>query len=301
MRIPHPIPYQGSKRNLASQILPYIPDDTACFIEPFAGSAAMTLAIAQQNLAERYHINDINAPLMSLWAIIINRPEHVAQWYERLWHAQLGREREFYDWVRDRFNQIHRPHYFLYLLARCVKASVRYNANGDFNQSPDNRRKGRKPKTMSRDIIGASQLLQGKTTVTSVDYADLASTATPDDVIYFDPPYEGVSATSDPRYIRGMTRERFIRVLQQLNERDISYIVSYDGRTADKSFGAKLPAYLQLTHLELDAGRSSQATLLGRNAKTYESLYLSSALLARLPNPTVESPPVQLSLFEELS
>jgi DNA adenine methylase len=52
-----------------------------------------------------------------------------------------------------------RPDYFLYLLARCVKGSVRYNANGEFNQSPDNRRKGMRPDFMRSNIIAVSMLM----------------------------------------------------------------------------------------------------------------------------------------------
>lgn len=143
MSIPHPIPYQGSKRNLASAILQYFPNDTQRLIEPFAGSAAVSIAAAHTGKASHLLLNDLNKPLIDLWEGIINQPEQLASLYEQLWRSQLGRERRFYDLVRKRFNQTHRPYYFLYLLARCVKASVRYNSNGEFNQSPDNRRKGR--------------------------------------------------------------------------------------------------------------------------------------------------------------
>jgi hypothetical protein len=44
MSVPHPIPYQGSKRALASAILAYLPEDCVTLIEPFAGSAALSLA-----------------------------------------------------------------------------------------------------------------------------------------------------------------------------------------------------------------------------------------------------------------
>ena len=91
-------------------------------------------------------------------------PNNIANAYEKLWKAQTGQEREYYDWVRTQFNQTQRPDYLLYLLARCVKASVRYNAYGEFNQSPDNRRKGARPDTMRENIVGASRLLKGKTT-----------------------------------------------------------------------------------------------------------------------------------------
>jgi len=56
------------------------------------------------------------------------------------------------------------------------------------------------------------------------------------------------------------------------------FIVSYDGRTGDKIYGEPLPKRLGLVHLEIFTGRSSQATLLGREHVTYESLYLSPAL-----------------------
>jgi DNA adenine methylase len=236
---------------------------------------------------------------MTLWEQIIDQPNRLADRYEWLWHAQRGRERRFYDLVRERFNRTHRPYYFLYLLARCVKASVRYNADGNFNQSPDNRRKGRQPEAMRRDILGASGLLKYRTTLLSTDYREVLQGVTPNDLIYLDPPYQGVCATRDPRYIMSIESEEFIATLAKLNRDNISYIVSYDGRTGQKSFGAKLPESLRLIHIEVDAGRSSQATLLGRRDKTFESLYLSPALVERIYLREDLRSPVQLSLFGE--
>ena len=54
--------------------------------------------------------------------------------------------------------------------------------------------------------------------------------------------------------------------------------LSYDGRTGDKQHGEMLPDDLRLVHVEIDAGISTQYTLLGRYARTVESLYLSPAL-----------------------
>ncbi len=80
--VPHPIPYQGSKRNLAADILRYFPPRFATLIEPFAGSAAITIAAAVNEAGERYHINDLNKPLMDLWRAIIETPEVIAAQYE---------------------------------------------------------------------------------------------------------------------------------------------------------------------------------------------------------------------------
>jgi DNA adenine methylase len=67
MKIPHPIPYQGSKRHIAKYILPFFPHGIHTLIEPFAGSAAISIAAACHGKASRFHLNDINRPLMTLW------------------------------------------------------------------------------------------------------------------------------------------------------------------------------------------------------------------------------------------
>ncbi len=247
-------------------------------IEPFAGSAAITLAAAARGMAEGYVLNDLNGPLMDLWRTILEFPEMLARQYESLWRAQHEDRRTYYDMVRHDFNRSGRPDCFLYLLARCVKASVRYNANGEFNQSPDNRRMGALPETMRDHILGASHLLRGKARCLSLDFKEVVAQSSVDDLVYMDPPYQGVCGERDPRYLKGVPIDEFIEVLESLNCRHIKYLVSYDGRTGDRVHGRKLPARLRLHLVELRAGRSSQATLLGRDEVTVESLYLSPAL-----------------------
>ena len=284
--VPHPIPYQGSKRNLAAEILRYFPPKLITLYEPFAGSAAITIAAAVNGLGDYYHINDLNKPLMDLWRSIIETPQQIVAQYEALWQEQLDDPRSFYDKVRAEFNRTGKPDLFLYLLARCVKGSVRYNSQGEFNQSPDNRRQGMKPETMRLQILGASYYLKGKTTVSSMNYRDILDKATPTDLVYMDPPYQGVCGNRDTRYLQNVQFCEFVQALDELNRRGIRYLVSYDGRTGDKTHGKRLPDDLNLTLIELYAGRSSQATLLGRDDVTIESLYLSPSLadeLAHVP------------------
>ena len=204
MKVPHPIPYQGSKRNLAKYILPFFPQGVDTLYEPFAGSAAISIATALHGKALRFHINDVNAPLIALWNEIINHPKKISEQYKHLWLEQQGKERKYYDFVRDEFNKAKRPDYLLYLLARCVKASVRYNANGEFNQSPDNRRLGRNPQQMAEDVLAVSKLLSEKAITTSRDYKEVLSLAKSTDLVYMDPPYQGVCSTGDPRYFSGI-------------------------------------------------------------------------------------------------
>lgn len=280
--VPQPFPYQGSKRQLARQIVGCIPPNTKRLIEPFAGSAAIALATAQIGRARRFVLNDAHSPLMDLWRKMVNEPDELANEYESLWLAQCGKEREYYDWVREQFNQSHEPHFFLYLLARCVKAAVRYNRNGQFNNSPDNRRRGMRPATMRQNIRHASALLRGRVRLTCQDYRQTLADATPEDVVYMDPPYQGVCDTRDHRYCKGVRFDSFVEALDHLNRRSIAFLVSYDGRTGEKVHGRPLPENLGLERLDVHVGPSTQATLLGRKDATVESLYLSSVLLARV-------------------
>ncbi|MCS6829551.1 MAG: DNA adenine methylase [Armatimonadota bacterium] len=289
MRIPHPIPYQGSKRGIAEAILAYFPQHVTRLVEPFAGSAAVTLATAAHYRADRFWLNDLNEPLMRLWDAIIYHPEQIADAYEHLWKEQQGRERQYYDLIRDEFNRTHRPEYLLYLLARCVKASVRYNANGEFNQSPDNRRRGMHPITMRRQIMEASRLLRDKTLITALGYQSVLSDVSSNDLVYMDPPYQGVCAGRDPRYYTNINHDDLYQWLRQLNARGVPYLLSYDGRNDLRTYGRPLPADINLVRVEIYAGRSSQATLLGIKAYTVESLYLSPSLIERIGAGRIEN------------
>ena len=282
MNVPHPIPYQGSKRSLARAILRYFPSQVDTLHEPFAGSAAVSIAAAANGRARSFRINDLNKPLVDLWRAIVNTPDKLAKAYAVLWREQLAAPEFFYRKIRGEFNLTGRADCLLYLLARCVKASVRYNARGEFNQSPDNRRRGATPAVMRERILGASGLLRDKVRFSCRHYREVVLEATSADLVYLDPPYQGVCGKRDTRYLAAAPCAEFVGVLAQLNRRNIRYIVSYDGRTGVKAHGAVLPAHLELAHLELAAGRSSQATLLGRADTTFESLYLSPALSKEL-------------------
>jgi DNA adenine methylase len=144
---------------------------------------------------------------------------------------------------------------------------VRYNATANSTVSGQPR-KGTTPTTMREQIFGASILLKGRTSFSSKNYRDALQQVKESDLVYMDPPYQGVCGNRDTRYLASVQFCEFVDVLETLNARNIRYIVSYDGRTGNKVYGARLPEHLNLTHMELDAGRSTQATLLGRDEAT---------------------------------
>lgn len=279
---PHIVQYQGSKRNLAPQILRYIPQKFNRLIEPFAGMAAITIAVSSQNRADRYLLNDLNKPLVNILEESITNPQRLIDNYTKVWCEQLtfegGSVEHFYK-VREDFNKGNQcAANMLYLLARCVKGSVRYSSSGMFNQSPDKRRMGTNPKNLARNVYMISSLLKGKTEFMSNDYREVTKNAKPGDIVYMDPPYQGVCTSRDCRYFSGIDFNEFVDCVEDLNRRGIDFIISYDGTCGDKQYGHDLPVELGLKKVMLNAGLSSQGLLLGKKETTREALYLSRNL-----------------------
>ncbi|WP_339377920.1 DNA adenine methylase [Calothrix sp. NIES-2100] len=271
--------YQGSKRNLASDILKFLPKTVDRLVEPFAGTAAISIAASAQKSTQNFWLNDLNQPLIKLLELIVENPEKIANAYANIWNEQHSNSLEHYYQARDQFNTTNDPQIFLYLLARCVKGSVRYNSEGFFNQSPDKRRKGTQPDRMRKNIEGISHLLKNKCRFTCLDYREVLYTVKQSDFVYLDPPYQGVCGNRDTRYLAGVSFDDFVLALEDLNRKRVAFAVSYDGKRGNKTFGNTLPEELGLRKIEIEVGRSSQATLLGKEEITIEFLYLSPALI----------------------
>ena len=281
-KTPHIVQYQGSKRLLAPQILQFMPHKFSRLLEPFSGMAAVSIAVAVEKRAESYIINDLNEPIVKLLKSAIETPDKLVENYEIVWSDQFkyegGHVEHFYH-IRDQFNSGEKsPKNMLYLLARCVKGSVRYGKNGNFNQSPDKRRHGTNPKNIAENVYAISHLMKGRVSFSALDYHEIFNLAQPGDLVYMDPPYQGVSNIRDNRYLSGVDFNSFAKAIESLNRKGIDYIISYDGECGGKEYGKELPSELDCTKILLNAGVSTQATLLGKRNTTYEALYISKSL-----------------------
>lgn len=282
-KVPHICQYQGSKRILAPQILQYMPRHFDRLIEPFSGMAAITMAVAYEKRTDRFIINDINEPLVKMLKMAIEEPDMLLERYTALWEEQFAygdNHIEHFNKVRDKFNDGETTEEnILYLIARCVKGAVRYGANGKFNQSADKRRHGTSPKTLKPNVSFISAMLKGKVEYYTLDYHDIFDMAEKGDIVYMDPPYQGVTNVRDNRYYAGVPFNEFAEALETLNKKDVDFLISYDGECGGKEYGEELPAELGCKKILLNAGLSSQATLLGKKETTFEALYISRNLL----------------------
>ena len=276
--LPHPIPYQGSKRKLAPLIGRYLPARIDTFFEPFAGSAAMSIYAAYHGKARRFVVADSLAPMVSLLRSIVYTPEQTVARYRAVWEGHRDGGPGFYNEVRARYNETEDPIDLLYLICRCVKNAVRFNRHGRFTQSVDKRRLGMHPEKMMAAVTGVSAILSGRVCFRVGDWRDTSADAGPTDFVYMDPPYFGTSVGRDKRYHQQLARDDLVSGLTELRDRNVPFALSYDGMTGARQYGPPLPAELGLTQLLLHAGTSSQSTLSGRYEQTVESLYVTPGL-----------------------
>lgn len=246
--------------------------------EPFAGSAAISLYAAKHNVARHFIIGDSLEDLVELWQLIVNYPEDTSNRYEAIWLNQESTDQSYFYRIREEYNQTHDPVMLLYLIVRCVKNAVRFNQSGGFSQSIDKRRKGMHPDKMRQHILGASYLLKGRVEFFVGDFRDCIHAARTNDLVYMDPPYQGISNSRDKRYFAQLEKDDLCTVVSDLNSRGIPFLLSYDGLSGAKKYGNDLPEDLNMKRVYLNAGRSSQATLNGLVQNTWESLYISNLL-----------------------
>ena len=238
----------------------------------------MSLYAAYHNLSDHFVIGDTLEPIIELWEMIIERPQDASKQYRSTWIDNLESSLPYYNEIRARYNRHRDPIDLLYLICRCVKNAIRFNKDGNFTQSVDKRRLGMSPDKMEIAIFNASKLLKGKTTLRKGDWLNTIDDAKPYDFVYMDPPYLGTTIGRDKRYHQQLELEDLVNGLSTLNDKNIRFVLSYDGMTGEKTYGPPLPQSLNMSRVLLHAGRSSQATLQGRNSLTFESLYLSNNL-----------------------
>jgi DNA adenine methylase len=262
------IKWSGSKRSQAARILQLVPSFKT-YYEPFVGGASIAYSVAPKKGV----CGDICEPLIDLWKLIQENPNALADDYDKNWHRMQDEGYQVFYEIRENFNKTRNPSSLFFLSRTCVNGLIRFNKNGDFNNSLHHTRKGIAPDRIRKILVDWSARLANISFVCA-DYRDTTAQATNGDFIYLDPPYFNTKG----RYYGTSTIdfEEFFDYLKELNAKSVRYALSFDGSRGDKSYNTKLPEDLFKRHLMLPSGNSSFKKVIdGENLQVYESLYLN--------------------------
>jgi DNA adenine methylase len=265
--LPPVIKWSGSKRSVAAELAAYFPSFDRYF-EPFVGGGSMLPFRKDLHGAA----SDIMPELIQLWTVIRDTPEVAIDGYTKRWlDRQKNGHTVYYD-VRESFNRTRNPIDFLFLSRTCVNGLIRFNKDGDFNNSLHHTRPGIAPDTLAQVILMWSKAIQG-VEFTVADYTTALRPVASGDFVFLDPPYE---STKGRYQAESFDSERFYVELRRLNEIGAKWMLTYDGQAGKREYKVGLPAELYKMKVAVNTGNSPFTRMMKQDLDVVtESVYLN--------------------------
>ena len=205
------VKWAGGKRSLVPALGSYFPDEIGTYWEPFVGGGAVFFAFAKR--IKHAVLSDTNEELVLAYQVVKNDVEALIEQLRR--HKRKHEERAgqtysdgktYYRRVRDAepSDPIEIAARFIYLNKTCYNGLYRVNSKGKFNV-PEGRYK-------NPDICSAERLRETSHALENViiRVGDFASIVQPgrNDLVYCDPPYDGVFTSYQASGFSGSDQER---------------------------------------------------------------------------------------------
>lgn len=243
-----PLFYVGDKYKIISQIKKFFPKQIDRFIEPFCGGGSVFL----NTEANFYLINDINSYVIKLHKFLISNSKNTNKFWNEIkkniekynlsasyfeknipleykkqfvktYYAEYNKES--YIKMREDFNRNNNILLLYLLVIYGFNRMLRFNSYGNFNSPVGN-------VDFNKNVYEALELyfeyvLNKNIKLHSMDYEEFIKRVIPtsNDFIYLDPPY----LITNSEYNKLWNEEseiRMIKILDQLNEKNIKFAIS---------------------------------------------------------------------------
>jgi DNA adenine methylase len=176
------IPWVGGKRRLAKTILPLFPEHQ-CYVEPFAGGAALFFMKHQVDVEV---LNDINGDLVNLYRVV---KHHLEEFVRQFKWALISRQ--MYAWLKqtpgETLTDIQRAARFYYLQKMAFGGKVANHTFGTATTTPP-----RLNLLRIEEELSAAHLRLSRVFIEHVTWTDcIRRYDRPHTLFYLDPPYWG--------------------------------------------------------------------------------------------------------------
>ena len=185
--------WAGGKGSLLPQLAPLFPQDFRQYFEPFLGGAAVFFHLKPSGAV----LSDLNPRVVDCYVAIRDHVQEVISLLDKLRNTH-GKE-QYYQ-AREDLNcktdlsLVERAALQIYLNKTCFNGLYRENRSGHFNV-PIGRYQN--PRIFDPgNLFAASTLLQ-RADIKNVPFEQTLEKASAGDFVYFDPPYEPISKTSN--------------------------------------------------------------------------------------------------------
>ena len=202
--VPHPfIKWAGGKKQLLEQIDEYLPQKFNNYIEAFVGGGALFFYL----LPNKAFLIDNNEELINCYNVIQNKVKDLIISLKK--HKN---EKEYFYKIRniDRNPQeynnksdVERASRTIFLNKCCFNGLFRVNSRGEFNVPFG---KYKNPKFCDKENLLTVNKVLKNIRIVNGDFQECLKFVKKDDFVYFDPPYQPISETSN---FTSYTKENF--------------------------------------------------------------------------------------------
>lgn len=196
------VKWAGGKTKLLTELLPRVPAEIRTYAEPFAGGAALFFALASDSgrTFKRAVLCDQNEELVALYRAVKSDAHAVIDAL-----ADYKYDEDMFYRVRDEstedMSDTERAARFIFLNKTCFNGLWRVNSKGKFNV-PFGRYDN--PRIIDEDGLVAASKALASCAIHLGDFSVATKDLGAGDFVYFDPPYDPASETSDfTAYARG--------------------------------------------------------------------------------------------------
>ncbi len=280
--------WAGGKRKLVDSLVrsfpSSFPNSKSDFYEPFVGGGALMLALGNKSLpvyvsGDRLLINDSNPDLVTAYITIRDDAQNLIKRLE-----VLARDVSKKAFLRVRADQPHddvsKAARFIYLNKTCFNGLWRVNSKGEFNV-PWGQLKN--PKILDPENLWAVHTRLQSAHISTGPYQSALESAQKGDLVYLDPPYIPLSASSSfSKYAKEdfgiLDQYALAGVIDGLTARGVYVILSNsDTPLTRKIFGDSLALHQIAVQRTISAKASSRKPVnevIGTNFPTASSSHL---------------------------
>lgn len=192
----------GGKTKLVPELVEMFPKKFDNYFEPFVGGGALFYEVIQKYNVGFSKINDINKKLIIAYKQIKSNPKELISLlktiddeYKKL---SLEEQEKYFYTIRKKYNEEiiddkTTASYLIFLNKTCFNGMYRENSKGQYN-IPFGDQKN--PNICDKEnILAVSKCLEN-TEITNYSFEKSVEKCKKNDLVYFDPPYYPVNATS---------------------------------------------------------------------------------------------------------
>ena len=192
------VKWAGGKRQLIPILNQNLPESFGTYYEPFLGGGALLFHILTDKNGQKCSISDLNSDLVLAYTTIRDRIDALITSLKNHEKNYQKDSESYYYSIRESNprSEIEKTSRLIFLNRTCFNGLYRVNSKGKFNVPLGTYSN---PNIVNEENIRAvSHILQSSRTVIKCrDFEAVLRDAKKGDLIYFDPPYQPVSATSN--------------------------------------------------------------------------------------------------------